>query len=188
MNIQNSARLSYEFMSSKDAELFYELDQDTEVMRYINGGRMTPFESIHSTFIPRLEKYSNQAKGWGLWKVSLTMLDKAVQVPFLGWILVRPMDFFTDTPQWDNLEIGWRFKQIAWGKGYATEAAQAVIAVVTQEPHLNVISAIALEENLGSINIMKKLGMTFLKTECVDDSFVEGRVVYYQKSLSVRLL
>lgn len=186
MNIPNSARLSYHFMSRNDADLLFELDQDSEVMRYINGGKKTCMDDILAVFIPRLESYADQHKGWGIWKVSLTM-DKQSDT-YLGWILVRPMDFFTDTPQWDNLEIGWRFKQIAWGKGYATEAAQAVIALVTQEPHLNFISAIALEENLGSINIMKKLGMTFLKTECVDESFVEGRVVYYQKSLSVRLL
>lgn len=181
MNIPDSSRLSYQFMTRNDAELFFELDQDSEVMRYINGGKITSMEDIIAVSIPRLESYADQSKGWGMWKVSLRM-DQQCDL-FLGWILVRPMDFFTETPQWDNLEIGWRLKQLAWGKGYATEAAQAVMTVVTQNPKLISISAIALEDNLGSINIMKKLGMTYLKKEYVDEPLVEADVVYYQKSL-----
>jgi RimJ/RimL family protein N-acetyltransferase len=181
MDIPDSTRLSYQFMSRNDAELFFELDQDSEVMRYINGGKATSMEDILAVSIPRLECYADQNKGWGMWKVSLAKHQQTDL--FLGWVLVRPMDFFTDTPQWDNLEIGWRLKQIAWGRGYATEAAQAVMAVVTQDPKLDSISAIALKDNLGSINIMKKLGMTFLKKEYVNDPLVETEVVYYQKSL-----
>ena len=182
MNIPDSTRLSYQFMTRNDAELFFELDQDSEVMRYINGGKITSMEDIIAVFIPRLERYADQNKGWGMWRVSLATHQQSDL--FLGWILVRPMDFFTDMPQWDNLEIGWRFKQIAWGKGYATEAAQAVMDVVTQDSKLNSISAIALEDNLESINIMKKLGMKFLKKKYVDDSLVKAEVVYYQKSLT----
>lgn len=185
MDIPDSTRLSYQFMSRDDAELFFELDQDSAVMRYINGGKTTSMADILAVSIPRLECYADQSKGWGMWKVSLAKHQNQNQQTdlFLGWILVRPIGFFTDTPQWDNLEIGWRLKQIAWGRGYATEAAQAVMAVVTQDPKLDSISAIALEDNLGSINIMKKLGMTFLKQEHLDDPLFKTEVVYYQKSL-----
>ena len=41
----------------------------------------------------------------------------------IGWILVRPMDFFSSKPIWHDIELGWRFLRSTWGKGYATEAA-----------------------------------------------------------------
>ena len=69
MNIPDSTRLSYQFMTRNDAELFFELDQDSEVMRYINGGKITSMEDIIAVFIPRLERYADQNKGWGMYLV-----------------------------------------------------------------------------------------------------------------------
>ena len=55
---------------------------------------------------------------------------------FIGWVLVRPMGFF-EQPDYSDLEIGWRFKQMSWGKGYASEAALAVAHAVCQIQQLN---------------------------------------------------
>ena len=174
----------------------FELDQDIEVMRYINGGKMTSMDDIESIAIPRMQTYANQVEGWGLWKVSLNdsstdtlnltlgLSTKDSHETFLGWILVRPMDFFSDKPQWDNLELGWRFKQAAWGKGFATEAAFAVMNAVSQSKKINKISAIAIEGNVGSINIMKKLGMSYLKTDIHKDPLGDMELVFYQMILS----
>jgi|GEM_PF-6471142 len=54
MEIKNSKRLSYALMGSDDADLLFELDQDIEVMRYINGGEMTSMQDIHHVFLPRM--------------------------------------------------------------------------------------------------------------------------------------
>lgn len=194
MVIPDTARLTFSLMSRDDALHLFELDQDVEVMRYINGGTMTSLAQIHSVFVPRMESYTNLKEGWGLWKVSLktiqtTPVKKTLQQAanssdtFLGWILVRPMDFFSEVTQWDNLEIGWRFKQSNWGQGYATEAAVAVMNVVSQANKISKVSAIAMEGNVGSINIMKKLGMNYLKTEVHQDPLGDMNVVYYEKSI-----
>jgi RimJ/RimL family protein N-acetyltransferase len=68
---------------------------------------------------------------------------------FIGWILVRPMDFFGDVPQWEELEIGWRFKQETWGKGIGTEAAKQVMDAVVELGVAKSICAIAMEDNIG---------------------------------------
>ncbi|MBW8186622.1 GNAT family N-acetyltransferase [Shewanella nanhaiensis] len=188
MNISDSARLTYDFMTAKDAQLLFELDQDSEVMRYINGGEQTSMQEIREIFIPRLESYADLSKGWGMWKVSIkpdndTAGHLSSSEQFLGWILVRPLDFFSESPQWNNLELGWRFKQSAWGKGIATEAAQAVMEAVTGIEHVHYISAIALEENISSIKIMKKLGMRFLKKAMHYDPLGDSELVYYQKEI-----
>lgn len=176
MKVNDSARLSYQLITEGDVELLYQLDQDPEVMRYINGGEPSSMKQIVEVFIPRVKAFSNPTLGWGLWSVTV----KADQ-SFIGWILIRPMEFFTPNPELDNLEIGWRFKQNSWGYGYATEAALAVKAVVVQDSSVMKISAIADEENNASITVMKKIGLTYVKNHLYKTPKGDMQVVYYQQ-------
>lgn len=176
MQFPETSRLQIELLSEQDAHLLHELDQDPEVMRFINGGEPSSMEFIEETYLPRLRAFSNPEEGWGLWKV----IEKQ-SASFIGWILVRPLDFFSDKPtQLDNLELGWRFKRDSWGKGYATEAAQVVLDELKKNRENKYFSALADEENTGSINIMKKLGMDYLKTDICKDPLGDMSVVYYQ--------
>ena len=74
------------------------------------------------------------------------------------------MGFFTDAPNYSDIEIGWRFKQASWGHGYATEAALALCDELIKQDDVKAISATALKDNTASIKIMKKLGLQFIKT------------------------
>lgn len=175
MNIVPSARLSYKFMTKQDGKLLFDLDQDPEVMRFINGGKPSSMDTINNVFIPRMESYADQQKGWGLWQVNITESDE-----YIGWILVRPMNFFSDSPEFTNLELGWRFFQSSWGKGYASEAALHIKNALAKNKALTHFSAIAEEDNLGSIAVMKKIGMSFVKRYLHKDPLFESQVVYYQ--------
>ncbi|MBA6288820.1 GNAT family N-acetyltransferase [Colwellia sp. MB3u-4] len=165
MNIDNSARLSYQLIDKTDSEFLFQLDQNPEVMRYINSGNMTTRKDISEVFIPRHNAYKNVEKGWGLWKVTLIATQAEI-----GWILVRPMDFFSDQPIWHDIELGWRFLQSTWGKGYASEAAIHLQQLLVKQPENKSFSAIAVKDNLGSIAVMKKLGMEYIKTYIHSDS------------------
>ncbi|MBL4815394.1 MAG: N-acetyltransferase, partial [Shewanella sp.] len=57
----------------------------------------------------------------------------------------------------------------------------AVMDVVTAPDKINKASAIAFEENLGSIKIMEKLGMSFLKKGIHKDPLGDLELVYYEK-------
>jgi len=184
VNIPASKRLSYQLMTPADAGLLFQLDQDEDVMRYINGGIKTSKEDIERIFVPRMQSYTNEQEGWGLWQVKV-----AENQEFIGWILIRPMAFFCKTPELNNLEIGWRFHRSSWGKGYATEAAKQVMMTlieqdVCNESKLKKFTAIAKQDNKASINIMKKLGMKYTKTEFYDDPLINDEVVFYQFTLS----
>lgn len=174
-----SERLTYRLLDADDGDLLFELDQDPAVMKHINGGKVTTKQEIRDTFIPRLSKYRNPDKGWGLWGVFL----KPNQT-FVGWVLVRPMHFFNNTPHWHDLELGWRFKQSSWGKGYGTEAAQAVVDAVKQSPEVTHLSAIAVPENQASLRIMEKLGMAYVKTDLHKDPLGDMTVAYYSMKVS----
>lgn len=165
MNIDNSTRLSYQLIDETDSEFLFQLDQNPEVMRYINGGNMTTREDIKAIFIPRHNAYKQTEKGWGLWKVTVIATQEEI-----GWILVRPMDFFSDQPIWHDLELGWRFMQSTWGKGYASEAAIHIQQILAKRTENKSFSAIAVKDNLGSIAVMKKMGMKYIKSYIHSDS------------------
>ncbi len=178
MNVTDSPRLQFELMTRKDSELMFELDQDPEVMQFINDGKLTSRQDIEEVYIPRMESYTNPDEGWGIWKVSLKENNE-----FIGWILIRPMEFFSDHPQFNNLEIGWRFKRSCWGNGYATEAANNIKRALVDIGKIKTLSAIAIEENCASTNIMLKLGMRFVKKDVHCDPLGDQLVVFYQLDL-----
>jgi len=175
MLVNESDRLTFRLMSEKDVELLFELDQDPEVMRYIRNGQISSRRQIEEVFIPRMKSYTNPENGWGIWKVSLKNNGD-----YLGWLIIRPMDYFSDTPQYQNIEIGWRFFRKSWGKGYATEAAENLKQALIENGGIKKISAIAIEENEASTNIMKKLGMKFIKKNIHKDPLGDSEVVFYE--------
>lgn len=179
MEIADSSRLSFRLMDASDGDRLFELDQDPEVMRFINGGEVSSAESIAQIMLPRMLSYRNSAKGWGLWQVT----EKSTAA-YLGWILVRPMGFFSDAPELHNLELGWRFKRSSWGRGIATEAARHIAQAVARQPGVTQITAIAMPDNLGSIAVMKKLGMQYQKTAIHRDPLGDEEVVYYTRALT----
>lgn len=173
MHIGDSERLSYHYVTESDSEFLWELDQDESVMRFINGGRKSTREEIEQVFVPRFQAYSNPALGWGLWRVRVIDTQQDI-----GWILVRPFGFFTQHPETDNIELGWRFRRDSWGNGYATEAARHVKEALYLTG-IDTFSAIANPDNIASINIMTKLGMTFSHELEYKDSVYQGTVVVY---------
>ena len=178
MKIKDSERLSYRLMNAGDRQFLFDLDQDEEVMRYINGGKLPTKAEVEDVYLPRLLSYTDPEKGWGMYQVCLKDDGQAI-----GWILVRPMDFFSDSPQWDNLELGWRFYRTTWGKGYATEAAIAIKNAFIEQKDIGKFTAIALEGNDASIKIMTKLGMHYVKTAIHEDPLGNEEVVYYEVSV-----
>lgn len=67
-------------------------------------------------------------------------------------------------------EADWLMARDRWGLGYATEAASAVISRAFKEANARSICAVARRENLASIGVMRKLGMSFAG-DCDRDGF-----------------
>lgn len=155
--IPPSSRLRYRLMDSRDKELWFELDQDPEVMRYLNDSKPTTRQELDESFVPRVAGFTDAAAGHGLWEIA----DKQTG-EYLGWILVRKYRFDHPECEPDNLELGWRLKRNWWNKGITTEAAHAIINVLQQNPAIRVFSALADPANLASIGVMKKLGMRYV--------------------------
>jgi len=179
MQIPDSERLTFRLMGAEDAQALWQIDQDPAVMKYLNGGTPSTMEQVNTVGLPRMEKYRDSAKGWGIWQVS----DKESN-EYFGWELVRPMAFFTESPNYKDLELGWRFFQKSWGRGYATEAAIAIKDAIAANSDITHVSALAVEDNLGSIGVMKKMGMSFVRAYLHKDPIGDFDAVHYQMSVA----
>lgn len=171
--IPPTSRLRFRLMdpgNAHDRELWFELDQDPEVMRYLNDGKPTTRDENDNFVAPRVASFTDAARGHGLWEIA----DKD-SGEHLGWILVRCYRFDKPEREEDNIELGWRLKRAHWNRGITSEAARAIIEVLKPDPAIRAFSALASPENLASIGVMKKLGMRY-----VDERFhlIEGRPPY----------
>jgi RimJ/RimL family protein N-acetyltransferase len=175
LHIPPTARLAFRLMDRSDAPLLFELDQDPEVMRYLNNGKPSTWEEIEQVFVPRFTRFTQPATGCGLWEVRTRSAGE-----YLGWILVRPYGFDTPYQEADNLELGWRLKRHCWGQGIATEAAAAIVAVLRNQPGIRAFCAIADPANLGSIAVMKKLGMHYVDDRVHHTPLHRYDVAYYE--------
>jgi len=91
--------------------------------------------------------------GYGFWAA----MEKTSHA-FLGWFHFCPA---ADDPE--EIELGYRLQRLAWGKGYATEGAQALIRKGFLELGVPRVVAMALAANVASIRVMEKAGLTFEK-------------------------
>jgi RimJ/RimL family protein N-acetyltransferase len=158
--IPDSTRLRFRLMdvhSEADRKLLWELDQDPEVMHFLNHGKPTTWDEIVNFQAPRMAAFTVPAEGLGIWEAADRHSGE-----YLGWILARYYRFDRAEREVDNIELGWRFKRACWGKGIATEGAHAIMAALARNASTRVFSAMADPANLASIGVMKKLGMRFV--------------------------
>ena len=79
-------------------------------------------------------------------------------------------------PEFDAVEVLYALDTLAWGKGFATEAAQAALDYGWTELDLQKIIALALPENSSSRRVMERVGMRYVKNV----TFLGYDVVYYE--------
>jgi ribosomal-protein-alanine N-acetyltransferase len=74
---------------------------------------------------------------------------------FVGWCGVK---YIAETDEYD---IGYRFFEDHWGKGYATESARAACDFARRRLPGKRVIAKAMRDNLASRRVLEKIGMTF---------------------------
>ncbi|HPU02876.1 MAG TPA: GNAT family N-acetyltransferase [Rhodoglobus sp.] len=103
-------------------------------------------------------------RGWGLWAVDL-------DGRFVGFTGLSVPHF--EAPFMPATEIGWRFAREAWGHGYATEAARAVLERAFSELGLPEVVSFTTVANVRSRAVMERLGMTRDPAEDFDHPSIE---------------
>jgi RimJ/RimL family protein N-acetyltransferase len=148
-------RLVLRPFTEADVDDLYKLNNDPEVMRFLNGGKPVPRESIENETLPGFLAFYANGDGYGFWAA----VEKATGA-FLGWFEFRPAK--DRTP--GVIELGYRLNRAAWGKGYATEGSLALIRKGFTELGAERIRAETMAVNARSRRVMEKAGLTYTRT------------------------
>jgi RimJ/RimL family protein N-acetyltransferase len=137
-----------------DVDELVALDGDPAVMRYLTGGRPTPRALIESRMLPGFMASYAPVAGFGVWAA----LERATG-RFLGWFSLRP----AEEGNAREATLGYRLRQDAWGQGFATEGARALIRRAFAELGVARVTASTYEDNRASRRVMERVGMTFAR-------------------------
>ncbi len=124
------------------------MNADPEVRRYFSAP-LTTEQAAHEAALCR---NAIAQRGWGLWA-----LEVPGEFAFAGFVGLNVPHF--DAPFVPAVEIGWRLPRAAWGRGYATEAAQAALEFAFTQLKLAEVVAMAVPTNAASLRVMQRLGM-----------------------------
>jgi RimJ/RimL family protein N-acetyltransferase len=148
-------RLWLRRVTEADLDNLVELDGDPEVMRYTTGGKPTSRSDIETDFLPAFLSYYERYEGFGFW----VAVEKS-SGEFLGWFHFRPPE---GAPA-DEVELGYRLRRVAWGKGYGTEGSLALIRKGFTQLGVQRVTASADRLNYASRRVMEKAGMRLIRT------------------------
>ncbi|HEX5506219.1 MAG TPA: GNAT family N-acetyltransferase [Thermomicrobiales bacterium] len=148
-------RLTLRRFTAADADNLVALDSDPDVMRYLSGGAPTPRAMIERELLPRWLAYYDRRLGFGHWAA----IERAGG-DFLGWFGFHP----TDGADPGEVELGYRLRRAAWGRGYATEGSRALLRKGFAELGVRRVVASTYQDNFGSRRVMEKVGMTLVRS------------------------
>jgi len=147
-------RLVLRRFTRDDVDDLVELDGDPEVMRYITGGRATPRAEIEREILPAFLAYYERFAGYGFFAA----VERATG-EFIGWFHFRP----AKGAPLGEIELGYRLRKSAWGKGYASEGSRALIDKGFSEHDVQRVVASTMVVNVASRRVMEKAGLKFVR-------------------------
>jgi len=155
VSLRHTERLYLRRWRDTDLEPFAELNADREVMRYFPR----PLRRAESdALVEKIESHFDDT-GFGLWAVDVANESDQDDVRgFIGFVGLLTVPFRARfTPA---VEVGWRLRRSAWGKGYATEAATEALREGFEGVGLDEIVSFTSTVNLASQSVMRRIGMT----------------------------
>lgn len=162
-------RLRLRRFREDDIDWLHRLDNDPEVMRYINGGIETPREFIRDSSLPYFLDFDPDIAGLGFWAI-----ERIDQLDPVGWCCLRPGKTI------ECASLGYRLARSSWGRGFATEASHELIQTGFNELELEFIYATTYEYNRGSRKVLEKLGFHICREYRVD--LTEQPTAYFEST------
>ena len=147
--ILETPRLILRQFTEADALAIKQLNSEPGVLKYVPEPIPASEEAALKIIVDIiLPQYKNNL---GRWAVHTKTNNE-----FIGWCGLK---WIKET---NEIDLGYRFKPAAWGKGYATEAAQHTLNYGLQQLQLKKIGAHAHIDNIASQKVLEKIGMQFV--------------------------
>ena len=154
--IFQTPRLILRQFTEADAPLILALNSDPEIVKYVHEPTLQTEAQAEKILLDIiLPQYKNNLGRWAI--------HTKDNMDFIGWCGLKYR------PELDEIDLGYRLMQNAWGKGFATEAAQHSLEHGFTKLNLKLITGRAHIENIASIKVLEKIGMDFIVEGIVDD-------------------
>jgi RimJ/RimL family protein N-acetyltransferase len=148
-----TSRLRLEPFQPTDGDALYVMERNPEVKQYA-GGVTTRAQSDKL-----LQRFIASVRDTGFGPVAIKLRATGEIVGLCGFYGTEPAG---------EAEIFYGLARHAWGHGYATEAGQVLIAAGINQTGLTRIIAPVNPENVRSIRVLEKIGMTFSHVTTTD--------------------
>jgi RimJ/RimL family protein N-acetyltransferase len=145
--VLTTERLALREFRNGDAEALYRLHADPRVMRYIGDGSIGTRASVVAA-VERSIRYYDTYPGLGVWPAEDRFTGE-----FVGWFCLKYV------PETVEIEVGYRLAPNAWGRGYATEGARAVVRYGFADLGVDRIIGLTHPDNAASQRVLQKAGL-----------------------------
>ncbi len=185
---RRTSRMLLRPMAGTDAGWLARLHGDRRVMRFIDDGKPVPRSVIVAQTLPAiLREYAVLPDGLGYFAA----IERSTGEP-LGWVGLRPPDSTGLRPPDSTglrppdstglrpgvagmAELGYRLFPRAWGKGYATEGARALVGSAFADLALEQVVGTTMTVNLASRRVLEKAGLSLVRIFlAVWPGYIEG--------------
>ena len=139
-------RLGLRRFTLDDLPWLVALYSDPEVMRY-GGGVKNP-QQVEMVMRERILGYYDARPGLGVWQT----VERATGTP-VGFHVLNNIQGET------IIQVGYFLLKPAWGRGYATEMAHALLRYAFLQLRLPHVAAITERDNVASQHVLTKIGL-----------------------------
>ena len=143
-----TARLKLRLFAEKDLDALAAMYADAETMRYIGEGKTFNRGETWRAISSMLGHWL--LRGYGMW---------AIELKGTGEMIGRAGFIYPEG--WPGFELGWMVAKPFWGRGYATEAAEAALDYAQRELDKSRVISLIRRDNLPSIRVAEKIGARF---------------------------
>lgn len=165
----HTARLRLRPFSDSDAEALFTLHSNAHVLRYWDAPPWSERERAER-FLTACRRMAEEGTGTRL------AVDRGSDGAFIGWCSLTRWN-----PDFRSASMGYCLDEAAWGHGYATEAAHALLQWAFDTLELNRVQAETDTRNAPSARVLEKLGFVregTLREDCIVNGDVSDSWVY----------
>jgi [ribosomal protein S5]-alanine N-acetyltransferase len=165
----HTARLRLRPFTGADAAALFALHSNAHVLRYWDSPPWSD-PACAERFLAVSRQMAEDGSGARL------AMDRVSDGVFIGWCGLTRWN-----PEYRSASMGYCLDDAAWGHGYATEGARAVLQWAFDTLDLNRVQAEADTRNVASARVLEKLGFLregTLREDCVVNGDVSDSGVY----------
>lgn len=162
-------RLRLRPFDDADANALYAMHSSADVLRYWDAPPWTDRDRAPS-FVDKSRRLADDGTGT---RLAVDVLDGGA---FIGWCSLTRWN-----ADYRSAALGYCFTDVAWGHGYATEAARSVLQWAYATLDLNRVQAETDTRNAASARVLEKLGFVregTLRQDCIVNGDVSDSWVY----------